>query len=284
MSRDYYDVLGVARNADDDEIKRAFRQKAKQYHPDANPDSPTAEARFKEVSEAYEVLGDDEKRSAYDRFGENWQQYQGFNGQHPYAGGAEAADFSDIFESFFGGGYQRGGAFPRAGQDIEQALTISLREAYEGTQRIVSKGGRDITVQIPRGAATGTKVRLAGEGRPGSNGGPAGHLYLVVDVSPDPQFERQGDDLLVDVKVDAFTAMLSGQVNVPTLDRPLRLTIPPGAQPGQKLRLGGKGMPKLRQDGAFGDLLARLVITVPATLDAAQRDLAERLRASFDKR
>ncbi|MYD10420.1 MAG: J domain-containing protein [Chloroflexi bacterium] len=284
MSRNYYDVLGVARNADDDEIKRAFRQKAKQYHPDANPDSPTAEARFKEVSEAYEVLGDDEKRSAYDRFGENWQQYQGFNGQHPYAGGAEAADFSDIFESFFGGGYQRGGNFPRAGQDIEQALTISLREAYEGTQRIVSKGGRDITVQIPRGAATGTKVRLAGEGQPGSNGGPAGHLYLVVDVSPDPQFERQGDDLLVDVKVDAFTAMLGGQVNVPTLDRPLRLTIPPGAQPGQKLRLGGKGMPKLRQDGAFGDLLARLVITVPATLDAAQRDLAERLRASFDKR
>jgi len=284
MSRDYYDVLGVARSADDDEIKRAFRQKAKQYHPDANPDSPAAEARFKVVNEAYEVLGDDEKRSAYDRFGENWQHYQGFNGQHPYAGGANAADVSDIFESFFGGGgFQRGGNFPRAGQDIEQALTISLREAYEGTQRIVSKGGRDVTVQIPRGAATGTKVRLAGEGQPGSNGGPAGHLYLVVSVSPDPQFERQGDDLLVDVKVDALTAMLGGHVDVPTLNRPLRLTIPPGAQSGQKLRLGGKGMPKLRQDGAFGDLLARLVITVPAKLDAAQRDLAERLRASFDK-
>ena len=283
MSRNYYDVLGVARNAGDDEIKRAFRQKAKQYHPDANPDSPTSEARFKEVNEAYEVLGDEEKRSAYDRFGENWQQYQGFNGQNPYAGGANVTDVSELFESFFGGGFQRGGNFPRAGQDIEQALTISLREAYEGTQRIVSKGGRDITVQIPRGAATGTKVRLTGEGQPGSNGGPAGHLYLVVAVSPDAHFERQGDDLLVDVKVDAFTAMLGGRVDVPTLDRPLRLTIPPGAQSGQKMRLNGKGMPKLRQDGAFGDLLARIVITVPANLDADQRELAERLRASFDK-
>ena len=286
MSRNYYDVLGVARNADDDAIKRAFRQKAKQYHPDANPDSPTAEARFKEVNEAYEVLSDNEKRSAYDRFGENWQQYQAFNGQN---GEAPFTDVSDIFESFFGGaggrrgGFHRSADFPRAGQDIEQGVTISLREAYEGTQRIVSKGGRDITVQIPRGAATGTKVRLAGEGQPGSNGGSAGHLYLVVTVSPDAQFERQGDDLLVDVKVDAFTAMLGGDVEAPTLNRPLRLKIRPGAQSGQKLRLSGKGMPKLRQDGVFGDLIARVVITVPAKLDAAQRELAETLRDSINK-
>ncbi len=290
MSGNYYDVLGVARSADDDEIKRAFRQKAKQYHPDANPDNPGAEARFKEVNEAYEVLSDDEKRSAYDRFGENWRQYQAFNGQNPYANGGEApfTDVSDIFESFFGGGGRRGGFhrnadFPRAGQDIEQAVTISLREAYEGTQRIVSKGGRDITVQIPRGAATGTKARLAGEGQPGSNGGAAGHLYLVVTVSPDPLFERQGDDLLVDIKVDAFTAMLGGEVEVPTLNRPLRLKIRPGVQSGQKLRLSGKGMPKLRQHKACGDLYARVVITVPAKLDPAQRELAESLRASFDE-
>ena len=288
MSRNYYDVLGVGRDADDDEIKRAFRQKAKQYHPDANPDSPTAEARFKEVNEAYEVLSDDDKRSAYDRFGENWRQYQGFNGQNPFANGGEApfTDVSEIFENFFGGGrrggFQRRADFPRAGQDIEHAVTISLREAYEGAQRIVSKGGRDITVRIPRGAATGTKVRLAGEGQPGVNGGPAGHLYLVVSVSPDAQFDRQGDDLHVDVKVDAFTAMLGGDVEAPTLDRPLRLKIRPGAQSGQKLRLSGKGMPKLRQDSAFGDLFARIVITVPTQLDAEQRELAETLRASFD--
>ncbi len=288
MSRDYYNVLGVSRDASDDEIKKAFRQKAKQYHPDANPDNPTAEARFKEVNEAYGVLSDEEKRSAYNRFGENWQQYQGFNGQGPFADGGDVhfTDVSDIFENFFGGGGRRGGFqgnrnFPRAGQDIEQEVSISLREAYEGTQRIVSKAGRDITVQIPKGAATGTKVRLAGEGQPGINGGSAGHLYLVVNVSDDPVFERQGDDLLVDVKVDAFTAMLGGEVEAPTLNRPLRLKIRPGTQSGQKLRLAGKGMPKLRQGDAAGDLFARVVITVPKALNAEQREQAEKLRDSL---
>lgn len=288
MSRDYYNVLGVSRDASDDEIKKAFRQKAKQYHPDANPDNPTAEARFKEVNEAYGVLSDEEKRSAYNRFGENWQQYQGFNGQGPFANGGDVhfTDVSDIFENFFGGAGRRGGFqgnrnFPRAGQDIEQEVTISLREAYEGTQRIVSKAGRDITLQIPKGAATGTKVRLAGEGQPGINGGSAGHLYLVVNVSDDPVFERQGDDLLVDVKVDAFTAMLGGEVEAPTLNRPLRLKIRPGTQSGQKLRLAGKGMPKLRQGDAAGDLFARVVITVPKALNAEQREQAEKLRDSL---
>lgn len=288
MSRNYYDVLGVSRKASDDEIKKAFRQKAKQYHPDANPDNPVAEARFKEVNEAYEVLSDEEKRSAYNRFGENWQQYQGFNGQGPFANGGDVHfnDVSDIFDSFFGGAGRRGGFhgnanFPRAGQDIEHEVTISLREAYEGTQRIVSKAGRDITVQIPKGAATGTKVRLSGEGQPGINGGSAGHLYLVVNVSEDPQFERQGDNLLVDVKVDAFTAMLGGEAEVPTLNRPLRLKIRPGTQSGQKLRLSGKGMPILRKGDAAGDLFARIVISVPKSLNAEQRELAARLRDSM---
>ena len=287
MSRDYYNVLGVSRNASDDEIKQAFRQKAKQYHPDANPDNPTAEARFKEVNEAYEVLSDEEKRSAYNRFGENWQQYQGFNGQGPFANGGDVhfTDVSDIFEGLFGGG-GRGGFHvnskrPRSGQDIEQEVTISLREAYEGTQRIVSKAGREITVQIPKGASSGTKVRLAGEGQPGMSGGSAGHLYLVVKVGDDPVFERQGDDLLVDVKVDAFTAMLGGEVEVPTLTRPLRLKIRPGTQSGQKLRLAGQGMPKLRQGDSSGDLFARAIITVPKSLDKDQRELAEKLRQSL---
>lgn len=288
MSRDFYDLLGVGRNANDDEIKRAFRRKAKQYHPDANPDDPAAEARFKEVNEAYEVLSDEEKRSAYNRFGEHWQQYQGMNGQGPFAQGGEAnyTDVSDVFETFFGGGGRRGGFrgntnFPRAGQDIEQRVAISLREAFEGTQRVVSKGGRDITVQIPKGAATGTKVRLAGEGQPGMNGGSAGHLYLIVDVGEDPVFQRQDDDLYVDVKVDAFTAMLGGEAEAPTLNRPLRLKIPPGTQSGQKLRLSGKGMPKLRKGDEAGDLFARIVVTVPAALNQEQRNLAEKLRDSL---
>ena len=292
MSRDYYAVLGVSRDAGDDEIKKAFRQKAKLYHPDANPDDTTAEARFKEVNEAYEVLSDDEKRSAYDRFGANWRQYQDFNGGNPFANSGDVpfTDMSDIFETILGGsggrrrghgGFQSRADFPRAGQNIEQDVQISLREAYEGTQRIVSKDGRDITVRIPRGAATGTKVRLAGEGHPGYNGGSSGHLYLVVQVANDPQFERKGDDLYVDVKVDAMTAMLGGDAEAPTLYRPLRTKIRPGTQTGQRLRLTGKGMPKLRKGNEFGDLYARVVITVPTQLDADQRERAEALRDSL---
>ncbi len=292
MSRDYYAVLGVSRDASEDEIKRAFRQKAKQYHPDANPADATAEARFKEVNEAYEVLSDEEKRSAYDRFGANWQQYQNFNGENPFPNSGEVpfTDMSDIFETIFGGaggrrtghgGFHTRADFPRAGQDIEQDVHISLREAYEGTQRIVSKDGRDITVRIPRGAATGTKVRLAGEGHPGYNGGSAGHLYLVVQVADDPQFERKGDDLHVDVKVDAMTAMLGGDAEVPTLARPVRTKIRAGTQTGQKLRLTGKGMPRLRKGKEHGDLYARVLITVPTQLDADQREWAEALRKSL---
>ena len=290
MSRDYYQVLGVPRDASDDEIKKAFRQKAKQYHPDANPEDSGAEARFKEVNEAYEVLSDDDKRAAYNQFGANWEQYQNFNGQNPFASRGEVpfTDMSDIFETIFSGaGGRRGGDFhnradfPRAGRDIEQDVHISLREAYEGAQRIVSKEGRDITVRIPRGAATGTKVRLAGEGQPGYNGGSSGHLYLVVQVAKDAGFERQDDDLHVDVKVDAVTAMLGGEVEVPTLARPVRTRIRAGTQSGQKLRLTGKGMPKLRKGNEFGDLYARVMITVPTRLDAEQRKLAEALRESL---
>lgn len=293
--KNYYDVLGVNRSASEDEIKQAYRQKAKQYHPDANPNNPGAEARFKEVNEAYEVLRDDDKRSAYNRFGANWQHYQDFNGQHPFdgaGGGAAYTDASDIFETIFGGGGRRrspGAGFggfqasghPRAGGDIEQAITISLHEAYEGTRRIISKNGRDITVQIPRGAATGTKVRLHGEGHPGVGGGAAGHLYLVVHVAEDAQFERRDDDIYVDVKVDVFTAMLGGEVEVPTMMRPVRMKVRAGTQSGQKLRLAGKGMPKLRQDKAFGDLYARVMVTVPHSLDAAQTEWAEKLRDSL---
>ncbi len=288
MSRDYYATLGVSRDASDDEIKKAFRQKAKRYHPDANPNDAGAEARFKEVNEAYEVLSDGDKRSAYNRFGPDWRQFQGANGANPYGGGARYADMSDIFETMFAGGrrgahpgFHQRADFPRAGADIEKAARISLREAYRGAERVVSKDGRDISVRIPRGAATGTKVRLAGEGEPGYLGGASGHLYLVVEVEADPTFERRGDDLQVDVKVDALTAMLGGDIEAPTLDRPVRAKIRAGTQSGTKLRLSGKGMPKLRKDEEYGDLYARVVITVPTQLDAEQRALAEALRDSL---
>ena len=292
MARDYYNILGVNRDASEDEIKKAFRKKAKQYHPDANPDNPSAEERFKELNEAYEVLKDSEKRPQYDRFGENWKNYQGFSEQqNPYTSGGGfggqggQADMSDMFETIFGGGGRRSGFgggrrtnMRMAGEDIEQPVTISLHEAYEGTKRIITKNGREINVTIPRGATTGTKVRLAGEGQPGIAGGPAGNLYLVVDVADDRQFERIDDDIYVDVNVDVFTAILGGEVEVPTMTRPVRMKIRGGTQSGQKLRLTGKGMPMLRNKNEFGNLYARVMITVPMALTEEQKEQVEALR------
>lgn len=197
-------------------------------------------------------------------------------------GGMSAEDLQDILNSFmnFGRTSQRGRS-PLRGQDIEQPVQISLYEAYHGTERILNKGNRQLRVSIPAGATDGTRVRVAGEGGLGANGGLPGDLYLVVEVADDPQFKRDGYDLTVDVNVDMFTAMLGGEVQVPTLGRPLKLKIPAGTQSGRKFRLAGKGMPSTK--GSPGDLYARINITVPETLTPEQRRLVEQLRASLNK-
>jgi len=297
MARDYYEVLGVKRDATEKEIKSTFRKLAKKYHPDANPNDPNAEARFKEINEAYEVLSDKEKRQMYDRFGTTNPQYNPWGGGSSGGVNVDIGDFSDIFESLFGGATRRGrtggrtqtrtspfgGGFGFAmdGEDLTQTVPITLQEAYTGTTRLITKGNRTLRANIPAGATTGTKVRLSGEGNPGLNGGRPGDLYLIVEVQPDPQFERQGDDLTTEIKVDMFTAILGGEVEVPTLGRPVKLKIPPGTQAGRKFRLTGKGMPVLRQQDKYGDLYARVLITVPTNLTPEQREAVEALRAKF---
>lgn len=294
-TRDYYNILGVNKNADEKEIKRAFRKLAKQYHPDANPNDPGAADKFKEINEAYEVLGDADKRKQYDRFGANFQQFNG--GQNPYGNVRVEYDqvddsvFGDIFDSFFGGGQRTGkrrttSGFGYAGsmtngRDIEHNIRINLREAYEGTTRIITKDRRRVNVKIPAGAANGTKVRLAGEGEAPYGDGKYGDLYLIVEVEPDNTFERDGDDLYAEVKVDVFTAMLGGKVEVPTMTRPVTATIPAGTQSGQKLRLTGKGMPQLKNPNEHGNLYVRILVTVPTNLSQEQRALAQQLRDSL---
>jgi DnaJ-class molecular chaperone len=297
MAKDYYKTLGVSRSANEKEIKQAFRKLAKKHHPDANPDNPGAEARFKEINEAYEVLSDKEKRSMYDQFGTaNPQQVPpwganpaGGNGGTPYTYTTTNTDFGDIgdiFGSLFGRRGERtagvgspfGGTRAVRGQDIEQKVNISLSEAYNGATRLITKGDRTVRVNIPAGAKTGTKVRLAGEGEAGTQ---PGDLYLIVEVEPDSRFEREGDNLTVDVKVDMFTALLGGEVEVPTLTRPVKLKIPAGTQSGRKFRLTGKGMPILSQAERFGDLHARILVTVPEHLTDEQRGLVEQLKATF---
>ena len=289
MAYEFYKVLGVSRTASEKEIKQAFRKLAKQYHPDANPNNPQAEAKFKEINEAYEVLSDPQKRAQYDQFGGAFPGFGGNGGSYQ----GQNVDFGDIFESLFtnfGSRGRSGGSNTRfheqtarraKGQNFEQQVSISLHEAYHGVSRLVSIGGRTINVSIPAGAKTGTKVRLTGEGEPGIAGGPPGDLLLIIDVQPDNTFERAEDDLTTDVKVDMFTALLGGEVEIPTMTGAVNLTIPAGTQSGRKFRLASKGMPRLKKSSEFGNLYVRILITVPTHLTDSQKRLVQQLRDSF---
>lgn len=310
MAKNYYDILGVSKTATDKEIKSAFRKLAKKFHPDQNQEDPKAEEKFKELNEAYEVLSDPQKRQLYDQFGTVTPGAGGvgnpFRGGNPFStGGAggevDVGDLSEMLETFFGGRTRRNGGsrvdtgnftggasfgrtgFAMPGEDLTQAVPITLQEAYTGTVRMITRedSGRTIRANIPAGAATGTRVRLTGEGGRGANGAANGDLYLTIEVQDDPQFTRDGDNLTAEVKVDMFTAMLGGDAEVPTLGRPLKLKIPAGTQSGRKFRLGGKGMPQLKQQDKFGDLYARILITVPENLTEEQRALVEGLREAL---
>lgn len=307
--KDYYKILGVSRNATQDEIKKAFRKLALKYHPDRNPGDKVAEENFKDLNEANEVLSDPNKRARYDQLGESYSRWQqgggnpgGFNWA-PWTSGQQGGNytyraenledlfggmgFSDFFQSIFGGmggnvnpnsrTSQRAHARPRA---IEQPVQITLEEAYRGAERLVVIGGKRLQVKIPAGAETGSKVRMAGAA-PSPQGGPTSDVMLVVEVTPDSRFERKGSDLYTDFDLDLYTAVLGGEARVTTLDGPVVLTIPAGTQPGQTFRLGGRGMPKLRSgEGARGDLYARARVQLPRNLSADQRARFEALARS----
>ncbi len=313
--KDYYQVLGVDRNASEKDIKRAYRRLARQFHPDVNPGDKQAEEKFKGINEAYEVLSDSEKRAKYDRLGASWQQWQrmGYDpGQFDWSqwftgaprgtrvewsgdlgdlfGGAGADVFSDFFRVIFGG---MGGAgrtrttedpFRRTtrqrtlrGQDMEASVEITLEEASRGTGRVLEQDGRRIRVKIPPGVRNGSKVRVAGKGNPGYGGGPPGDLYLNIKVKSHPVFRRERNNLRCDVDLDLYTAVLGGQVRVLTLNGDVSLKIPPGTNSGKTFRLRGKGMPNPRNPKRRGDLLATVQVQVPQRLNARERELFEEL-------
>ncbi len=299
--KDYYKTLGVERNADEDAIKKAYRKLARQFHPDVNKGDKKAEERFKEINEAYEVLGDQEKRKMYDRLGSDFRRYQQAGGDpraydwaqwfnqsgQGRAGGnvrIEDLDLGDLFAQFFGGGFSQEGAgdFRRARsarsrpRDLEQPVTITLAEAYHGTTRILSKDGEEIEVKIPAGVKTGSKVRVRGQGARNSKG-EAGDLYLVIEIAPDATYERRDDDLHREIKVDAFTAMLGGEVKVPTLGGDVVVRIPAGTSSGSRIRLRGKGMPRLSPKGEHGDLYLRVMITAPTDLTEDERQALQKM-------
>jgi curved DNA-binding protein len=303
---DYYKTLGVERGASEAEIKKAYRKLARQYHPDINPGNTTAEAKFKEINEAYEVLSDKDKREKYDRFGRDWQRYQqgapgGGVNWGDYAGGspfgAGGGDFSDFFETLFGGGAGAGAGrtagrgpagFRADGQSVEHEVEITLDEAFSGTQRTLqfsSPNGqpRTINVKIPPGVDTGSRVRVAGEGAPGMGGGRRGDLFLIVQVAPSDRFERRGDDLETSVAVDLYTMMLGGSARVPVMGgKTITLNVPPATQNGRKFRISGQGMPRLRAPETRGDLYVRLEAQLPSKISDRERELIEQLRELRD--
>jgi len=282
--KDYYQVLNVSRSADEKEIKRAYRRLARKYHPDVNPGDKAAEERFKEISEAYEVLSDKQKRARYDKYGHlgpGWERVAGGGpGPGPWQQAPPDVGLDDLFDSLFGG---RVGTRLRAkGQDIETPVELSLEEAYAGVTRslvltLPDGTTRRIEVKIPAGVANGQRVRMAGQGGPGPGGGPSGDLYLQVKLRPHPVYERRGDDLYVEVSVTFPDAALGAQVEVPTLQGKVTVTVPPGSSSGQLLRLGGMGMPRLR-GGGRGDEYVRLRIVTPQQLSGEERQLIEQLR------
>jgi DnaJ-class molecular chaperone len=303
-TRDFYQVLGVPRTASDKDIRSAYRRLARKYHPDLNPGDKAAEARFKELQAAYDVLSDETKRKKYDQFGPNWESFeraQGAGGFGGFAGRSgnrgtfdfgegSGSDFSDLFENLFGGfggsGQRtRAGTRPRVqpGQDIEHAVDVSLEEAYHGTTRILeftsrtSGAARRLEVKIPAGIRSGGRIRIAGEGEAGIGGGAAGDLFLIVTVRPHGVFERNDDDLQSEVAVPLTTAVLGGEVPVPTLKgKSVHLRIPAETQNGQTFRMAGLGM--LKAGGSYGDLYVRTKIMLPTRLTPAERQLFEELQ------
>jgi curved DNA-binding protein len=290
--KDYYKVLGVDRSASSDEIKRVYRKLALKYHPDKNPDDSKAEEHFKEINEAYEVLGDSTKRAKYDQLGSSYRSWER-TGSQPGSfdwsewmqgeqGGGVRVDmggFSDFFSAIFSGmggqqqGYRTQGR--RRGRDIKQPVTITLSEANTGTTRVLSINEKKIEVTIPPGSRTGTKVRVSGLGEAGAQ--KTGDLFLVINIEPDPRFKLKKDDLYTRVSVDLYTAVLGGEVEVPTLSGNVVLTIPSGSQPDQSFRVKGRGLPILRNNKKHGDLYVRLDIDLPRDLNPRERKLFEEL-------
>lgn len=304
---DYYKILGVDRNATQDEIKQAYRKLAKKYHPDLNKDDPSAEGKFQQVNEANEVLSDPEKRKKYDEYGEHWkhadefkqereaysraQQQHGGSG-YWYSmndgeftegfGGTGASGFSDFFEQLFG--HRRGGRggyhTMSRGQDIEAQMHLSLNEAYVTHKQTFSINGENIRITVPAGVADGQTIRLKGYGQKAMNGGENGDLYITFVIDKDDTFERKGDDLYTHVNIDLYTAVLGGEVQVKTMDGIVKLKVKPGTQNDTKVRLRGKGFPVYKQTGQFGDMIVSYHINIPTSLTEKQKDLFNQLRAA----
>lgn len=297
---DYYKILGVDKNASEDDIKKAYRKLARKLHPDLNPNDKTAHKKFQEINEANEVLSDPEKRKKYDKYGKDWQHAEEFEkarqsqgrqeystGGNPFGGSAFGGaqgdeDFSDFFASMFG--RSEGGRGSRQakfrGQDYNAELHLGLSDAYTTHKQTLTVNGKNLRITIPAGVQDGQVIKLKGHGGEGINGGPNGDLYITFVIAPDPHFKRSGDDLHTTVDIDLYTAVLGGEVMLDTLSGKIKLKVNPETQNGTKIRLKGKGFPVYKSEGHFGDLYVTYSVKIPTNLTERQKELFRELSKS----
>lgn len=282
---DYYKILGVSKTATESEIKKAYRKLARKYHPDLNPNDKEAEQKFKDINEANEVLSHPENRKKYDEYGEHWQhaeEYEKAKQQEQYQrstssqyGGYSEEDFSDFFGSMFGGrsGQSRGQQVRFKGQDFNAQLQLNLKDVYTTHKRTLTVNGKNIRITIPAGVENGQIIKIKGHGGKGVNGGPNGDLYIEFSVINNTQFRRDGDSLYASVDLDLYKALLGGDIMVNTFDGKVKLNVKPETQNGTKVKLKGKGFPKYKKEGQFGDLFITYTIKTPTKLSAKEKEL-----------
>ena len=290
---DYYKVLGIAKTATADEIKKAYRKMARQYHPDTNPNDAGAHKKFQQINEANEVLSDPEKRKKYDKYGKDWQhgeayeqhrrQQQQYSQQFGGGGGGfegfeNEGGFSDFFASMFGGGGGRRSASRGRGQDINANFQMNLSSAFKTHQQTINVNGKNIRITIPAGVEDGQVIKLKGYGQAGHNGGPAGDLYLTFKLHNDTGLKRVGNDLQSTQDIDLYTALLGGDVTLETLHGKIKLKVKPETQNGTKVKVKGKGFPFYKQDGIFGDLYVTYHVKLPVGLSEKEKELFGELR------
>ncbi|NMH28973.1 DnaJ C-terminal domain-containing protein [Flavobacterium silvaticum] len=287
---DYYKTLGLNKDASADDIKKAYRKLARKLHPDLNPDDAEANKKFQQLSEAYEVLSNEENRKKYDAYGENWQHAEqygqaGRNRQQATANDEGytysnfgQGDFSDFFESMFGGARGRGfGQAQYKGQDYTASIELNLRDILESHKQTLTVNGKNIRITIPAGVADGQVIKLKGFGAPGANSGPSGDLYITFHIKEDREFKRLGDDLYKNLEIDVYQAVLGSEITVETLSGKVKVKIAEGAQNGTKVKLKGKGMPVYKKEGTFGDLILTYSVAIPKNLSEKQKELFNQL-------
>lgn len=289
---DYYKILGLSKTASTEDIKKAYRKLARKYHPDLNPGNKEAEKKFKEINEANEVLSDPEKRKKYDQYGSDWkhseqfeaakkqQQSQRGSRQQSYSGGfGEEGDFSEYFESMFGGGgrQQRGNTRFR-GQDARAEMHLKLMDVYTTQKQTITVNGKSLRLTFPAGIENGQVIKIAGHGSPGLNGGPNGDLYITFSIVNDTKFKRDGSNLYTNVSIDLYTALLGGEIQVDTLESKVKLKVGPETQSGTTVKLKGKGFPVYKQEGQFGDLYITYQVELPKHLSQEEKELIQQLK------